>query len=215
LVGESYSDVVAEHEQYESSERATLQDMKKEIIYWYNRITEDMKSFQRPILLFAILIVTMFVAGCTSSPPQTVPLTTIQVTTTTASPGNALASMTEYPNITGVWISDDEAGYYLNTTIQPVALGKNTWIFTSQHGHVAEGYKVFKQPDGSFANQTLVGIFDPDGKSVYMIDQPGGWAKGTIVGPDTMFLVLTHTGGKDTGGNAFAMTMTFHRQKSQ
>ena len=173
-----------------------------------------MKSFQRFILLFAVLIMTLFVAGCTSSAPQAVPLTTTHVPTTTASPGNALASMTEYPNITGVWISNEEAGYYLNTTIQPVALGKNTWIFTSQHGHIAEGYKVFKQPDGSFANQTLVGIFDPDGKSVYMIDQPGGWAKGTIVGPDTMFLVLTHAGGKDTGGNAFAMTMTFHRQRS-
>jgi len=174
-----------------------------------------MKSFQRSILLFAVLIVTLFVAGCTSSTPPTVPLMTTQVPTTTASPGNALASMTEYPNITGVWISDDEAGYYLNTTIQPVAIGKNTWIFTSQHGHIAEGYKVFRQPDGTYANQTLVGIFDPDGKSVYMIDQPGGWAKGTIISPDTMFLVLTHTGGKDTGGNAFAMTMTFHRQKSQ
>lgn len=174
-----------------------------------------MKAFQRSILLFAILIMTLLVAGCTSSTPQTVPLTTTQVPTTAASPGNALASMTQYPNITGVWISDDEAGYYLNTTIQPVAIGKNTWIFTSQHDHIAEGYKVFIQPDGTFANQTLLGIFDPDGKSVYMIDQPGGWAKGTIVGPDTMFLVLTHAGGKDTDGNAFAMTLTFHRQKLQ
>lgn len=172
-----------------------------------------MKSFQRSILLFAVVIATLFVAGCTSSTPQTVPVMTTQVPATPASYGNAPASMTQYPDITGVWISDDEAGYYLNTTIQPVALGTNTWIFTSQNGHVAEGYKVFRQPDGSFANQTLMGIFDPDGKSVYMIDQPGGWAKGTIVGPDTMFLVLTHPGGKDTGGNAFAMTMTFHRQK--
>jgi hypothetical protein len=188
---------------------------KKKLFIGIAGLLQDMKSFQRSILLFAVLMVTLFVAGCTSSTPQTVPLMTTQVPTTTASPGNALASMTEYPNITGVWISDDEAGYYLNTTIQPVAIGKNTWIFTSQHGHIAKGYKVFKQPDGTYANQTLVGIFDPDGKSVYMIDQPGGWAKGTIVSPDTMFLVLTHTGGKDTGGNAFAMTMTFHRQKSQ
>lgn len=173
-----------------------------------------MKSFQRSVLLFAVLILTLFAAGCTGSAPQRVPLTTTHVPTTTASPGNALASMTEYPDITGVWISDEETGYYLNTTIQPVAIGTNTWIFTSQRGHISEGYKVFTQPDGSFANQTLVGIFDPDGKSVYMIDQPGGWAKGTIVGPDTLFLVLTHAGGRDTGGNAFAMTMTFHRQKS-
>jgi len=28
-----------------------------------------------------------------------------------------------------------------------------------------------------------------------------------------MFLVLTYTGGKDTGGNSFIMTMTFHRLK--
>ena len=172
-----------------------------------------MKSFQRSVLLFAVLIMTLFVAGCTGSAPPTVPLMTTQVPTTAASPGTAQASMTEYPNLTGVWVSGEEAGYYLNTTIQPVAIGKNTWIFTSQHGHIAEGYKVFQQPDGSYANQTLVGIFDPDGKSVYMIDQPGGWAKGTIVNPDTLFLALTHAGSKDTDGNAFAMTMTFHRQK--
>jgi len=174
-----------------------------------------MKQFQFSGILFTILIITLLVSGCTSSTQENVPPMTTQVPTITASPGNAPASMTGYPDITGVWKSDDEAGYYLNTTIQPVAIGENTWIFTSQHGHIVEGYKVFKQPDGTFANQTLVGIFDPDGKSVYLIDQPGGWAKGTIVGPDTLFLVLTHAGGRDTGGNAFAMTMTFHRQKVQ
>ena len=173
-----------------------------------------MKSFQRSVLLFAVLMVTLFAAGCTGSAPHTVPLTTTHVPTITASPGNALASVTEYPDITGTWISDEETGYYLNTTIQPVAIGTNTWIFTSQRGHIVEGYKVFRQPDGTYANQTLVAIFDPDGQSVYMIDQPGGWAKGTIVGPNTIFLALTHAGGKDTDGNAFAMTMTFHRQKS-
>jgi hypothetical protein len=174
-----------------------------------------MKSFQYSGILFAFMIAGLFIAGCTGSTPSNVPVTTSPVPMTVVSPGNVPVSTADYPDITGTWVSDDEAGYYLNTTVQPVALGENTWIFTSQHGHIAEGYKVFNQPDGTFANQTMVGMFDPDGRSVYIIDQPGGWAKGTIVGPDTMFLVLTYAGGKDTGGNSFAMTMTFHREKGE
>lgn len=101
----------------------------------------------------------------------------------------------------------------MNSTIQHVDIGENTWVFTSQHGHIVEGYKIFQQPDGTMANQTLAGMFDPDGRSIYFIDQPGGWAKGTLTNPDTIFITLTYSSGRDTMGNAMALTMTLHRQK--
>ena len=161
----------------------------------------DMKRCWYYGIISAVLIGTLFAAGCVTSNGETVPAQ------------NNLVSPESFPDITGVWVSENEAGYNLNTTVQPVAIGTNTWIFTSQDGHIAEGYKVFYQPDGTFANQTMVGIIEPDRRSVYILDQPGGWAKGTLEDPDTLFLVLTYTGGKDTGGNSFIMTMTFHRQK--
>ncbi len=151
-------------------------------------------------LIILLLVGSLFAAGCTTSNDVT-------------PPANVPASPEDFPDITGVWISENEAGFNLNTTVQPVAVGENTWIFTSQDGHIAEGHKVFYQPDGTFANQTMVGIIEPDRRSVYILDQPGGWAKGTLTGPDTLFLVLTYTGKEDTGGNSFIMTMTFHRQK--
>ena len=152
-------------------------------------------------LTILLLVGSLFAAGCTTSNGVASPAPNVPV------------SSEDVPDITGVWISKNEAGYTLNTTIQPVAVGENTWIFTSQDGHIAEGYKVFYQPDGTFANQTMVGIIEPDRRSVYILDQPGGWAKGTLIDADTLFLVLTYTGGEDTGGNSFIMTMTFHRQK--
>ncbi|PKG32376.1 hypothetical protein [Methanoregula sp.] len=122
------------------------------------------------------------------------------------------ASM-NYPDITGTWKSSGEAGWNLNTTIQDVTVGENTWVFASQQGPVVKGFKLFRQPYGPDVNQTVLGIFDPDGKSLTIIDQPGGWAKATFTGPDTMFVVLTYASGKDTGGNSFALTMMLHRVK--
>lgn len=163
-----------------------------------------MRKIIGSLWIATILIVFLFCAGCTATSgshqqPSAVPASA-------TSSGN-------YPDITGTWKSENTAGWNLNTTIQDVTIGQNTWVFSSQDGPVAKGYKLFRQPDGPDVNQTLMGIFDPDGKSLTIIDQPGGWAKGTLTGPDTLFVVLTYSSGKDTGGNSFALTMTLHRVK--
>jgi len=157
------------------------------------------------ICVASLLIALLFSAGCTTTPASS-----------PASPATHIPSSDgKYPDITGTWKSSDEAGYYLNNTIQDVTIAQNTWVFSSQDGAVAKGYKLFRQPDGPDVQQTLIGIFDPDGKSLTIIDQPGGWAKATLTGPDTIFVVLTYSSGKDTGGNSFALTMTLHRVKGQ
>ena len=157
------------------------------------------------ICLTVLLMIVLFSAGCTDTSGTR---TAAAVTT-----GQSAPALENFPDITGTWKSSDEAGYYLNNTIQDVTIGQNTWVFVSQDGPAARGYKLFRQPDGPDVQQTLVGIYDPDGKSLTIIDQPGGWAKGTLTGPDTMFVVLTYSSGKDTGGNSFALTMTLHRVK--
>jgi len=157
------------------------------------------------VCVAAILILFLFCAGCTAT-PGSLPVPSATHTPSSLSAGN-------YPDITGTWKSTDEAGWNLNTTIQDVAIGQNTWVFASQEGPVAKGFKLFRQPDGPDVNQTLMGIFDPEGKTLTIIDQPGGWVKGTLTGPDTMAVVLTYSGGEDTGGNSFALAMTLHRIK--
>lgn len=162
-----------------------------------------MKKALLSLSVASLLIAILFCAACTTTPgsPVTSPAT------------HTLSADGKYPDITGTWKSSGEAGWNLNTTIQDVAVGENTWVFTSQEGPVVKGFKLFRQPDGPDVNQTLMGIFDPEGKSLTIIDQPGGWAKGTLTGPDTMFVVLTYASGKDTGGNSFAMSLTMHRVK--
>lgn len=169
-----------------------------------------MNPYLQSFLLLAVLAAWLSGAGCLTSSLQENPTTSVSPvqsghTNTTAFPA-------EYPDITGIWKADDGDGYYLNTTIQRVGIGVNTWVFTSQHGHIVEGYKSFPQPDGTTAHQSLAGMFDPDGKSIYFIDQPGGWAKGTIIDPNTIFITLTYSSGRDTMGNTMALTMTLRRQ---
>lgn len=154
-----------------------------------------------------ILFVVLLCAGCTANTGVT--------PAATATPAPVSPTGPVYPDLTGTWTSSDEAGWNLNSTIQPVAIGQNTWVFSSQDRYLLRGFKLFRQPTGESANQTVVGIIDPDGKSVTIIDQPGGSAKATLTGPDTLFVALTYANGRDTGGNSFAMAMTLHRVPGQ
>jgi len=172
-----------------------------------------MNAYLQSFLLLAVVVVALLGAGCMTGNPQETMSFSSPDATHPADTGNVPASPMEYQDITGIWKADDGDGYYLNSTIIHVDIGENTWVFTSQHGHIVEGYKVFPQPDGTMAHQTLAGMFDPDEKSIYFIDQPGGWAKGTLTDPDTIFITLTYSSGKDTRGNTMALTMTLHRQR--
>lgn len=162
-----------------------------------------MRKFLISVSVASLIIAFLFCAACTTTPGSPM------VTPATHTP----SSYGKYPDITGTWKSTGEAGWNLNTSIEDVAVGENTWVFATQDGPVVKGFKLFRQPNGPDVNQTLMGIFDPEGETLTIIDQPGGWAKGTLTGPDTMFVVLTYSSGKDTGGNSFAMSLVMHRVK--
>lgn len=116
----------------------------------------------------------------------------------------------DYPAMNGTWKSDDGSLYLLNDTIEKLVAGENTWVIDEQDKGVINGYKTFFKPDGTMDNQTFVGIFDPDGKTISFIDQPGGWAKGTLTDTDTLFIAMLSP-GKDS--DPMAITLTLHRQK--
>jgi len=172
-----------------------------------------MKSVLPILVLLTILVAGICIAGCTTSTQQNAPSVPASATPVTAGPGNIPLSPADYPNMSGTWKSDDGSLYFLNTTVQNVPAGQNTWVFNSQNGKGFSGYKTFSW-GGSTQNQTIVGIFDPDGKTIYFIDQPGGWAKGSLVDPDTLSVTLMNPGGySNTTGYKMVLTMTLHRQK--
>ncbi len=121
------------------------------------------------------------------------------------------AALAGYPEMIGTWRADDGAVYFLNETVEKVPAGENTWVVTAQDGRVINGFKVFSLPDGTVKNQTFVGIFDPNKETISFIDQPGGWATGSLADPDTLFIAWTNPGG-DTATVAGALTL--HRDNT-
>ncbi|KAF5087198.1 Single Cache domain 2 [anaerobic digester metagenome] len=112
----------------------------------------------------------------------------------------------DYPGMVGVWRADDGVVYFLNDTIDEVLAGENRWVVTAQDDRVISGFKVFSLPDGTVENQTFVGIFDPNKETISFIDQPGGWATGTLADQDTLYIAWTNPGG-DTATVAGALTL--------
>ncbi len=170
-----------------------------------------MRSSYLIFVLLLILVAGLCTAGCTTSTPQAVPPATTPAIPVAAAPGNN--PMVPAPDMKGTWISDDGTVYLLADGIQTMGAGKNTWVVTSQDGRVISGYKTFLQ-GGIPANQTFAGIFDPDGKTLSFIDQPGGWAKGTLTDADTLYIGMMNPGDKAKTSAAMAIAMTLHRQKT-
>jgi hypothetical protein len=172
-----------------------------------------MKPVLPILMLLSILLAGICIAGCTTSTQQNVPAAPSSVTPVPATPGNIPLSPADYPDMRGTWISDDGSLYFLNATVQNLPAGQNTWVFNSQNGKGISGYKSFPW-GGSTQNQTIAGIFDPDGKTIYFIDQPGGWATGSLLDPDTLSVTLMNPGGySNNTGYKMVLSMTLHRQK--
>jgi len=115
----------------------------------------------------------------------------------------------DYPAMVGVWRADDGAVYFLNDTIDEMPAGENRWVVTAQDDRVISGFKVFSLPDGTVENQTFVGIFNPDKEIISFIDQPGGWATGSLTDPDTLFIAWTNPGDNTA---SMAGILTLHRE---
>jgi len=124
-------------------------------------------------------------------------------------------SSADYPDMIGTWFSDDGLVYFLDDTIEEASNFEDIWVFDMQKDHVISGLKTFFMPGGTTVNETLVGIFDPDGKTISFIDQSGGWAKGTFIDSDTLFIALLTPGDNSMKADTtMALTMTLHRQEN-
>ena len=163
------------------------------------------------MVLFSLCMAGLLIAGCTTQTTTTPVEKTVPAVVTTGAVSSAPASLT------GTWKANDGQMYVLtaNNSVQQVTVNENTWVIKTQKGPVISGYKTFISSDGSLTNETLLGVIDPDGKTVYFIDQPGGWAKGTLTDPNTMFIALVNPGsGMSDPEGSIALTMTLHRTGS-
>lgn len=124
-------------------------------------------------------------------------------------------TVAEYPDMVGTWIDENGTVYLVGNEIQSNPAGINTWVITMQSDKVVSGYKTYLKDGNKTANETFVGIFDPDGKTMNIIDQPGGLTKGTLLDPDSLVVTLMDPGNNSAGTRvSMAVTLTLHRQSS-
>ena len=129
------------------------------------------------MVLVLLLVGAILTAGCTSpTSPATTPVTATAVPTTGV------------PDLLGTWngISHgyvDLSGYvtFSDTLIMKVI---------SQDGNLFTGEISFSKPDGSIATKEFAGVVDADGKTVRIIEYPGGFSNGVILSTDEIELVF-------------------------
>jgi hypothetical protein len=177
--------------------------------FLFHWLVTPMRSLYVISILLALLVAGAGISGCTdtSSPAAGSPASPVSV-----SPGQGTPAPAGYPDLKGTWKSDDGRVYLLDDGVQTMAAGDNVWVITSQEGTAISGYKVYAS-GGTRQKETLVGIFDPEGKTLSFIDQSGGLAKGTLTGQDTLVIALMNPGDKSSTTTTVAVTMTLHRQK--
>ena len=113
-----------------------------------------------------------------------------------ASMTNVLA---DYPDLKGTWHADSGDIYIVGDTIEESTAGINDWVIEEQSDKVIMGSKSFLTGE-EIINQTFVGVFDSEGKSLYFLDQQGGLSFGTLTDPDTLSITLLNPGSMKEDG---------------
>lgn len=136
------------------------------------------------IALVLLLAGAILAAGCTSPvPPVATP-----VKTSAAPTAPQTAPVAAVPDLLGTWngISNgyvDLSGYVaFNDTIVMKVI--------SQDGNLFTGELSFRELDGSITTKEFAGVVDADGKTVRIIEYPGGFSNGVILSADEIELVF-------------------------
>lgn len=119
----------------------------------------------------------------------------------------------EYQDMKGTWIGENGTIYLLNETIQEIPANANTWIINMQKDKIISGYKTYLSPIKGSSNESFVGVFDPDGTTLNIIDQPGALIKGVLVDQNTLSMVILNPGLNSAGNRtSIAVSVTLHRK---
>ncbi len=123
------------------------------------------------ILLFISVVL---VCGCTS---------------TVQSPGTTVTIPSLIGNWTGTWKDyaegvgyENGAGYSMTASV------------TGQQDRIFWGTLYFTDPKGITSNETFAGVIGPDGKTLKVVEQDGGYSSGTYTAPDQVELIYTYSG---------------------
>ena len=121
-----------------------------------------------------LLIAVVLTCGCTTTAPPA------SGTTPAATPdlvGNWSGTWKDYTDGTGY---SDGAGY---TMIMSV---------TEQQDRIFSGVFYFINPSGVTETDTFAGVIGPDGKTLTVVEQNGGYSSGTFSAPDAIELIYTN-----------------------
>jgi hypothetical protein len=121
-----------------------------------------------------LLIAVVLTCGCTTTTPPA------SGTTAVATPdlvGNWSGTWKDYTDGTGY---SDGAGYSMIMSV------------TQQQDRIFSGDFYFFSPDGSTEVDTFAGVIGPDGTTLTVVEENGGYCSGTYSAPDAIELIYTN-----------------------
>jgi len=121
-----------------------------------------------------LLIAVVLTCGCTTTAPQQ------SGTTTAGTPdlvGNWSGTWKDYTEGTGY---ADGVGYSMTMSV------------TEQQDRIFSGVLYFFSPDGSTSVYTFAGVIGPDGTTLTMVEENGGYCYGTYSAPDAIELIYAN-----------------------
>jgi hypothetical protein len=154
--------------------------------------------------VFALIVLTLLVAGtciagCTSTPPVTVPAPSGPVATPAAAVSTAI------PDLTGIWTGPTVGHTKREGFVEyPVA----TYNITAQKGRAFTGQKEYPRMDKKTYNEYFSGIVTSNNE-IFIADHGTGYIKGILTGTDSMELYYL-----DEGSDAKAFIIQLNRQKT-
>jgi hypothetical protein len=120
-----------------------------------------------------LLAAVVLVCGCTTAPEQGG--TTAAVTPDLV--GNWSGTWVDYTEGTGY---SDGAGYSMIMSV------------TEQQDRIFSGEFSFINPEGSVESDTFAGAIGPDGRTITLTEQNGGYGSGTYTAPDKIELIYAN-----------------------
>ena len=118
-----------------------------------------------------LLLLVVLVCGCMTAPPsQQVPA----VATTT-------------PSLLGTW-SGTATGYIEGTGFTNYSGGSMIMRVTDQKDRIFEGQFVYPNLTGKTVD--FAGAIGPDGRTLTLVEQTGGYSSGTLLAPDEIEMIF-------------------------
>lgn len=133
------------------------------------------------VLVIFVLIISILIAGCTASSPQS------------GSPAvSTTSSVLAYPNLTGSWTGPME-GYDKGTGFSDYKNLSVVMTITEQQGRIFAGNMTIKG-DGLDVVSGIAGVIAVDNRTFSIAEEYGGYCFGDVLSPDAIDMTYLDDG---------------------